>query len=338
MARPRLILHVGPPKTGSTAIQATLLDNRAALQRHGFDYPLIGLEQHGHHRVVCFLRGDAAGAGDVDAAALAGLGAGGTHMILSSESFIYCTRDELARLRDLLGGFAIEVVMFARSPASYWPSHWQELVKHGSEETLIEYLGGYLGLASHGYPQFMESLNQARLFADVFGRRQLRIVSYDNLVASGVDIVGFFLEHLLGFAECIPASVHNASMTAEMTELLRCMNERWREAGGDWPGDRFSAAYQRNRPTIDQHPLLAAFSEGFHAHALTLRIDPGHGTIREQEDRLLAEFGDRVENFGADGRLFPADAARVMTYGARYWAYRFGAGEMVAEMMQALGY
>ena len=45
----RLVLHIGGPKTGSTALQRTLFANRAALLERGFDYANVNLRGYGHH-------------------------------------------------------------------------------------------------------------------------------------------------------------------------------------------------------------------------------------------------------------------------------------------------
>jgi hypothetical protein len=44
-----LIVHIGAPKTGTTAIQQYLLKNRDALARQGVLYPMGGLYKSGHH-------------------------------------------------------------------------------------------------------------------------------------------------------------------------------------------------------------------------------------------------------------------------------------------------
>lgn len=41
-----LLLHVGPHKTGTTAIQGALLETQAELARHGVVYPLRTRPQH----------------------------------------------------------------------------------------------------------------------------------------------------------------------------------------------------------------------------------------------------------------------------------------------------
>lgn len=53
----RWILHIGAPKTGSTAIQRFLSDNRAGLTKHGILYPDVSLRGFGHHDLAFLLHG-----------------------------------------------------------------------------------------------------------------------------------------------------------------------------------------------------------------------------------------------------------------------------------------
>jgi hypothetical protein len=49
MTRPRLYIHIGHPKTGTTSIQTFLLENRDALRAEGILVPRAGVVQGGHH-------------------------------------------------------------------------------------------------------------------------------------------------------------------------------------------------------------------------------------------------------------------------------------------------
>ena len=46
-----LFIHIGAPKTGTTAIQDFLLRNREHLRRHGVLYPMAGLFKSAHHTI-----------------------------------------------------------------------------------------------------------------------------------------------------------------------------------------------------------------------------------------------------------------------------------------------
>ena len=49
---PRCYLHIGVPKTGSTALQEFLWNNRDSLRVQGYLYPAATLRAHGHHDIA----------------------------------------------------------------------------------------------------------------------------------------------------------------------------------------------------------------------------------------------------------------------------------------------
>lgn len=54
---PEYYLHIGSPKTGSTALQEFLETNRDALDRQGVVYPRSTLRGHGHHDLAFHIHG-----------------------------------------------------------------------------------------------------------------------------------------------------------------------------------------------------------------------------------------------------------------------------------------
>lgn len=111
------IVHIGAPKTGSTAIQSFLCGNRERLAAHGLLYPDVSLRGYGHHDLAFLLGGgypDWAKPQDRPLAELAtGLrdavrSSDATRVLLSSENFYLYP--EPAALRHLLhtAGLAAE--------------------------------------------------------------------------------------------------------------------------------------------------------------------------------------------------------------------------------------
>ncbi|HMN86610.1 MAG TPA: hypothetical protein PKA74_11550, partial [Bauldia sp.] len=49
-----LLIHVGPHKTGTTAIQQSLVENAALLRAAGHSYPEVGFLLFGHHGLAGF--------------------------------------------------------------------------------------------------------------------------------------------------------------------------------------------------------------------------------------------------------------------------------------------
>lgn len=107
MSRRAILLHIGAPKSGSTFLQRALLANAGRLAAAGIAYPHDG----GPHP------GNAAGAGMLDAAALAALFGDARRLVLSHEDLFAltdpATAAPLARAAAALGA-SVAIVAFLR--------------------------------------------------------------------------------------------------------------------------------------------------------------------------------------------------------------------------------
>ncbi|MBT79536.1 MAG: hypothetical protein CL587_04005 [Alteromonadaceae bacterium] len=131
----RVIFHIGPPKTGSSAIQHFLHSRRDTLSRLGVDYPKHDIDGNGissgNARVICKV--DEHGKLALDAQKLKAVinkfHASPEHQILlfSSESFFRIATDIVDALPD------VEILCFIRNPIEYQLSIYNQSVKrHGN--------------------------------------------------------------------------------------------------------------------------------------------------------------------------------------------------------------
>ncbi len=131
-----VLLHVGPYKTGTTALQASFEQHRAELREHGVLYPGT---QRRHARPVFALLGHALpGQPDVPEHEWDDLvddvrRAAEARVVLSSEDFATLAPDQAARAVDDLGADRVHVLMVARDLSTLLPSAWQERVKSVNE-------------------------------------------------------------------------------------------------------------------------------------------------------------------------------------------------------------
>ena len=224
---PRYVVHVGLPKTGTKYLQYNFWRLRRQLRAVGVYYPSEWWQEgpiFAHHK----LAEDLNKAPDARIAEIFSRlnTCGSTTVLLSSEGFNSIPVSGLEHLRDLTGGAKVEIVFYARRWSDWIPSQWQQAVKQGSLQTFPEWYATLLsGADTH------PGINQAiplEKFAKVFGRGNVRLVSYSNLVDQKADIFDHFCKRILNLAalpsiESSGELVHE-SMGALLTELIRTLN------------------------------------------------------------------------------------------------------------------
>lgn len=133
--RKTLYLHIGTPKTGSSAIQTFLEQNREVLRSKGIDYPGGPAKktqfsaQSGNGRDLCLAKPDS----KEYKHALRQIQASEFDTVLvSSEFFIAQSDERMARLHKALSDFDIHIVAYLRRQDLYLQSYLQQGVKlHG---------------------------------------------------------------------------------------------------------------------------------------------------------------------------------------------------------------
>ena len=130
-----IILHIGPHKTGSTYLQK-LMDNCNNDEFKDVNFVNFGIELFGHHKFVNSLRGW----NQLDPNSINKFIKPNKINIISSENFVFLNHNEVVKLKNSLSHFPIKIIYYYRDYINSWTSHWQELVKHGRDESFYEYL------------------------------------------------------------------------------------------------------------------------------------------------------------------------------------------------------
>lgn len=331
----RVWLHVGMPKTGSTALQNSLYRNRAALLSHGILYPDLGAPQH-----VALARMLAGKAGspirfpntgscppcDTIDQLIEGTASDVHTVIISSENFYQrpaCNpghatlpkaeafdtlRRTVEATRDFLQGTDVKVVMWLRRQDNWLMSMYQETVKTSS------YHDDIWTYAEHTIGTYIYEI--VSIWIDVFGRENVRCLDYDTLRSNGRDIVedfGTLLEirpEILRSGSSLAEQPKNIGLTRPELELKRLLNGRLQNQPG---GIRIAAeALRMFRLAGDASPNI----QTPWPHAL---LSPQHRRqlveqYAEQNERLCDEHGyhDMRQLFGTSDldQLICADAWR----------------------------
>ena len=245
-----VLLHVGPFKTGTTAIQGALQLAREKLPEHGVVYPgkgrramrpgwaALGRNPRGREPVRPeewqeFCR-------EVHAA-------GGKRVCVSTEDFGSASPAQAQRIVEDLGGDNVYVVAVSRRLDRLLPSQWQERIKSHDTHTYEQWLGGVLAedLSDPHAKRFWASHDMVRLYerwSTAVGRDRFRLVVSDD---SDPELLPRLFERLLGLPGGLLelAPYDNASMTWNGAELVRRLNEVFRDRG--WPDDVYYRVMQR---------------------------------------------------------------------------------------------
>ncbi len=144
--RPRIFLHIGEPKTGTTFLQQVMWRNRAELAARGVVLP--GHHPQDHFRASQDLRGiaklasDPAGSWTGEWEILASQARqAGQVAVISHELFAAADEEQAGRaVRSLLPA-EVHIVLTVRDIATLLPAEWQETVKHRNARGWEDWLG-----------------------------------------------------------------------------------------------------------------------------------------------------------------------------------------------------
>jgi hypothetical protein len=235
-----VILHIGIPKTGSSALQVFCAQNRAALLSQGYDYFELGdfalgargkiSSGNGAHLARSFLRPQGAGYKpdrDLQLAALdrkiaASASATG---LLSSEHFVFADDAALTEFSAWLSarGVSLQFFYYVRDQIQFLTSSYiQQVKRHACTETAEEYiLRVYAKIAHIKYSRLFERL------AKIAGPEQIICENYQDARALPHGICDTFVTALgldarkLKFAE---ASV-NVSLDLTEIKIMLALNQ-----------------------------------------------------------------------------------------------------------------
>ncbi|MCB0919209.1 MAG: hypothetical protein KDC39_11655 [Actinobacteria bacterium] len=206
-----VLLHVGPRKTGTTALQSAFANARGDLKRLGISYPGHDLNQRG--RIRKMLRG-----GEFS------VGAGGQwpgRVVLSDETCDYLTFAAARTIAERIGRQRLAVLITARPMARQLPSVWQQKVKRGNTDTtLADWLTD--SLSGPSQPLWWRVDRMADTWRTLLGPDRVFVLLLDE-----EDHQALFrdVERLLDLPpDLLHPSMSNRGLTLEETEAVRQLN------------------------------------------------------------------------------------------------------------------
>lgn len=293
------LLHIGPHKTGTTAIQGAFHGAREQLAEHGILYAGGGVRHP--QQAAAAITGAKLGRGfekptpDHWKALCEEVNGAGDQTVVISSEFFANGDDAAARLAvESLGGPRVHVVVTLRPLLKIMPSQWQQYVQNGLRMSYEDWLDGMLRRPPYDKPTptFWQ-----RHRHDTLIERWAGVVGPDRLTAIVVDTADPLrqlrvFEELVGLPDGILASerdTDNRSLTLGEVEFVRRLNQEVRKR--NWSGDRYDAlirsVIQRVRrsytPAADEPRIVTpAWAEALAAEA-----------SKEMTDRISA-LGIRI--------------------------------------------
>ncbi len=211
----KVIIHVGPHKTGTTSIQKMLYDTSLS-EDATFIYPFTDPEHLGHHDLAeTILRSDARKLAELSSK----IRSTDKACVLSSEEFCYLPPSALKTFGAYLQPADVSIVYYVRDFLTSLHPWWQEQVKHGGTQTFLEFALGCLA-QPHSLHLLIPDVMLTN-WASAFGRDSINIFRYDAIP----DVARQFADDVLDLALPLDSfTAVNKSYTYIETEMVRFWN------------------------------------------------------------------------------------------------------------------
>jgi hypothetical protein len=181
MSRARkLVLHIGAPKTGTSAIQRFLASNVDALRAMGFDYlrgaPDVGsLPTTGNGLPILLFFENAGSRPEKPSGVLEGYFGTRSTAIISSEILFFLSASGWQELIDACGAIGADphIIVYLRNVYPFYLSSYNQLVKqHGQTDSFRHFVENNNILSYHGPLHF---------FAQALGQARVKVAHYESV-------------------------------------------------------------------------------------------------------------------------------------------------------------
>jgi hypothetical protein len=223
---PRIWLHIGRNKAGSTSLQDVFLAQREALAAAGLRYCLFG-----------HLKDSVPGVpGFQSQIELADHARGGTERayLISNEFMFGWPLDYTRSMATWLAGFDVRIIAYIRPYGAWIRSAYADAVKNGENSRDFDRYLDWMAPRISAWP-YLEGWGEA------FGWDRVRIRSIDPRDLAGGDLIGDCLA-ALGLDPALGTSPGRSNQAPDwpVIEMLRCLITRDDEAGWEPAGRRIA--------------------------------------------------------------------------------------------------
>lgn len=287
-----LYFHVGPHKTGTTALQKFLLDNQAMLHKQNLLYPKRYVQIFGHHSFRKNIADRAITQDDIDFFA-----SSDSHFLLSSEDFISLSKEDFEYLKQCFEDIQIKVIYTWRRASLKLFSIWQEVIKHGGTVDFFNYYHTHLARPSTS--QMLSPDLKLGMFAHVFGKQNVLVLDYEASQRSGSLIPDFLSMMNIPWSDKFKTDEHNKeaknkSMHLTDVEIVRGLNIMVKQQGKASTSN-IRTLYMKHKPEFSKQ-ALEELENAIKANLVPLNI--GNYFIDVRSEKVMTQkFAANIHNY-----------------------------------------
>jgi hypothetical protein len=297
-----VILHVGPHKTGTTALQEALAARAGTLAEHGVLYPATGRQSDSHAGLgEALLTGRLSTLADLVAEA-----ADWRVVLISTEHLSAAGTEGLVALRAAFPGAEFRVSYTLRRLVTLWPSHWAELVKHGQRLSFQGYLDRVQAGDDRAFHAPILPFRHLDRLTQVFGEAALHVGLYEARQSAGQDVGPTLIDDLLGLGQI--ASVFatrrfNITAPEVVTAMVYLVNQQAGESLDYAAKQRLRLALL-DRLRHMPHPVWFSALEAAVGKVERVVLTDSHPLIKAEQERVARRFGGLLQD-AVEGYLAP---------------------------------
>ena len=231
MTQRELYLHIGMPKTGTTALQNFFYINQAILKSCGITYPLNDVWYMAHHHLGWSLEeksrkiNQPVGLKSADEEWSLVLKSDAVlncndRILVSAETLARCGQESLLRIREYTSDYDVKIVLYLRRQDRMMSSLVNQMTKYFSHTWTDE--TDAFSFSHRNYTTLLGS------WAAVFGKENLIVRPYEKGQFYGGAIFSDFLHHVFGLeltdAFQLPETDYNPRLHRVALEYKRLLN------------------------------------------------------------------------------------------------------------------